>query len=163
MTLFIDPADLTPFAEIDLEKALAMIADAEATAITVAPCLLDPDDSTAISPALTAHQLAMVKAVLRGALLRWHDSGSGAVVQQSVGPFASTVDNRTVRRGMFWPSEIEQLQSICSASSAGGVFAIDLLASSSSSHLPWCTLSVGGTYCSCGADIAGEPIYEMGG
>lgn len=27
-------------------------------------------------------------------------------------------------------------------------------------HLPWCTLMMAGTYCSCGADIAGAPIYE---
>ncbi len=26
-------------------------------------------------------------------------------------------------------------------------------------HLPWCSLSLGATYCSCGVDIAGEPIY----
>ena len=27
-------------------------------------------------------------------------------------------------------------------------------------HRPWCSLMFGATYCSCGADIAGEPIYE---
>lgn len=29
-----------------------------------------------------------------------------------------------------------------------------------SPHLPWCSLNFGATYCSCGADIAGRPIYE---
>ena len=29
-----------------------------------------------------------------------------------------------------------------------------------SNHRPWCSLMLGATYCSCGADIAGEPIYE---
>ena len=29
-----------------------------------------------------------------------------------------------------------------------------------SAHRPWCSLMFGATYCSCGADIAGEPIYE---
>lgn len=29
-----------------------------------------------------------------------------------------------------------------------------------SGHLPWCSLNFGANYCSCGADIAGEPIYE---
>ena len=29
-------------------------------------------------------------------------------------------------------------------------------------HLPWCDLNFGGATCSCGADIAGEPIYEAG-
>lgn len=27
-------------------------------------------------------------------------------------------------------------------------------------HLPWCNLAFGANWCSCGADIAGEPIYE---
>ena len=30
-----------------------------------------------------------------------------------------------------------------------------------SSHLPWCSLMFGATYCSCGVDIAGEPIFEL--
>lgn len=39
-------------------------------------------------------------------------------------------------------------------------FAIDTLGEYTG-HLAWCTLSMGGTYCSCGVDIAGEPIYEL--
>ncbi len=30
------------------------------------------------------------------------------------------------------------------------------------SHLPWCNLMFGASYCSCGVDIAGEPIFEVG-
>lgn len=40
-----------------------------------------------------------------------------------------------------------------------GAFAIDMV-SRSTVHLPWCTLTLFGSYCSCGADIAGHPIYE---
>jgi len=29
-------------------------------------------------------------------------------------------------------------------------------------HRPWCNLNFGAAYCSCGADIAGAPIYEAG-
>lgn len=32
-----------------------------------------------------------------------------------------------------------------------------------SAHLPWCSLSMGAAYCSCGTDIAGAPIYEHDG
>jgi len=32
-----------------------------------------------------------------------------------------------------------------------------------SPHLPWCSLMFGATYCSCGTDIAGHPIYELVG
>jgi hypothetical protein len=43
-----------------------------------------------------------------------------------------------------------------------GAFAIDMVPSATR-HLPWCTLMMGGNYCSCGTDIAGRPIYELGG
>lgn len=35
-------------------------------------------------------------------------------------------------------------------------------ASATSPHVPWCNLNFGARYCSCGTDIAGEPIYEVG-
>lgn len=47
------------------------------------------------------------------------------------------------------------------SSAGGGVFAIDTVPTVSS-HLPWCSLSMGAAYCSCGVDIAGVPIYEGG-
>ena len=47
------------------------------------------------------------------------------------------------------------------ASAGGGAYAIDTVGSVSS-HLPWCSLSMGAAYCSCGADIAGFPLYEGG-
>lgn len=30
-------------------------------------------------------------------------------------------------------------------------------------HLPWCSLTFGALYCSCGTDIADHPIYEFEG
>lgn len=44
-----------------------------------------------------------------------------------------------------------------------GAFAIDMVSSLGAAHLPWCSLMMGATYCSCGVDIAGVPIYELGG
>lgn len=46
------------------------------------------------------------------------------------------------------------------ASSKAGAFSIRP-GGDCSAHLPWCSLSMGAAYCSCGADIAGEPIYEL--
>lgn len=40
-----------------------------------------------------------------------------------------------------------------------GAFSVDTVACATS-HLPWCSFSLGALYCSCGADIAGFPIYE---
>ena len=45
---------------------------------------------------------------------------------------------------------------------ASGAFSIDGIGASSA-HLPWCSLMLGATYCSCGVDIAGIPIFEGGG
>lgn len=106
-------SDLTPFAEIPQDRAEAMIEDAMATAGVVAPCIEDSGFEHA----------AAAKAIIRGAILRWHEAGAGGVTQQQVnsGPFSqsTSIDSRTERRGMFWPSEIEQLQALCAASTRG--------------------------------------------
>lgn len=41
-------------------------------------------------------------------------------------------------------------------------FGVQIAGPLASVHLPWCNLNFGALYCSCGADIAGEPIYEAG-
>ena len=143
-------ADLEPFAEIELEKAEAMIADALAMAAVVAPCILEEDFA----------YTAAAKAIIRGAILRWNDAGSGALTQQGAGPFQVTMDTRQKRSGMFWPSEINQLQDLCAESGQAGAFTIDMLGVSSI-HADTCSLRFGANYCSCGADIAGFPIYEV--
>lgn len=102
---FIMPSDLEPFADIPEAKALAMIEDAEAQALLIAPCLSELEQGDA--------KLAAVRSILRGALLRWNDAGSGAIQQTQVGPFGQSIDTRQHRKGMFWPSEINDLQGIC--------------------------------------------------
>jgi hypothetical protein len=164
---FITPTDLVPFATIEAAKAAAMIEDAESMAILAAPCLpgllTAPADETPEAEALRLAKLAAVKAILRGAILRWDDAGSGAVqtTQEQNGPWGvqQTVAPQ-VRKSMFWPSELEQLQGICSSGQKGKAYSLDTAPGGASAHLPWCALMFGATYCSCGADIAGEPIFE---
>ncbi len=115
MGTFLTVGDLTPFASIATAKANAMIDDAEAMAVLAAPCI------TAVG---FTNQL-VVKAILRGAVLRWNDAGTGAVQAQTAGPFGQTLDTRQERRGMFWPSEIVQLQSLC-ADAQGGAYTVSL-------------------------------------
>lgn len=43
-----------------------------------------------------------------------------------------------------------------------GAYAVDLVGWRGTPHLPWCSLMMGATYCSCGVDIAGRPIFEGG-
>ena len=153
MGQFIGTTDLAPFAAIDEVKAAAMIEDAEATALLIAPCI---EDFTPDSP-----KRAAVKAILRAAILRWHDAGTGVVQQVSAGPFQQSIQVQA-RRSLFWPSEIEQLQGLCKHGDDKKAFAIDTVGRGGGGHLPWCNLMFGAGYCSCGADIAGAPIFEGG-
>lgn len=116
MAVIITPEDIAPFADIDPAKLEAMIADAVAMAVRVAPCLETTDDLGV---------LAAAKAIIRGAVLRWNDAGSGAVTQQTAGVFSQSIDTTKARRGMYWPSEINDLQGLCRTSGAGA-FMIDM-------------------------------------
>lgn len=43
-----------------------------------------------------------------------------------------------------------------------GAFSVDMVGGVRPVHLSWCSLNFGATYCSCGANLAGYPIYEGG-
>lgn len=109
MAVFVIVADLQVFSpDIDLVKAQGMIDDATALAVLAAPCIDD----------VTFTNTAAVKAILRAAILRWNEAGTGALSAQTAGPFGQTLDTRPDRKGMFWPSEIVQLQSLCASGSS---------------------------------------------
>ena len=150
---WIEPEDLAPFAEIPLAKAEAMIADALAMAKLAAPCIVDVN---------FAHPDAAL-AIIRGAILRWNDAGSGVRTQasDSVGPFTfSESYQQPARRALFWPSEIEQLKKLCTDSSAGKAWSYDTAAGTSVVHAEICSLYFGSADCSCGAILAGAPLWE---
>ena len=144
------PDDLAPFATIDDAKAEAMIEDALGMAKLLAPCIFDDDFE---------HDAA-AKAVLRGAVLRWNEAGQGAVTSLSALGFGQSFDTRQPRRGMFWPSEIEQLQSMCN-SREGGAYTIDTAPYDCPIHADVCNLNLGADWCSCGADLTlAGPLWE---
>lgn len=130
------------------------VAGANARAARVADCFADGD-----GPAPTDGQIAEAKLILVGAVIRWAQAGAGAYQSQTIGPFGVTLDTR--QRGGFnlWPSEITQLQDICKNGSESKAFAIDTVPCGSA-HSPICSIYFGGD-CSCGASIAGQPIYEQ--
>lgn len=144
--------DLAPFASIPEAKALAMIEDVLALAARVAPCILLEDFEHA----------GAARAILRSAVLRWHDAGSGAATQQTAGPFS--VSTSVARTSMFWPTEITNLQGLCSGAGdeSGGAYAIDTLPYRYPHHADICSLAFGALYCSCGADLTGSyPLWEV--
>ena len=145
-----------PTALQSAELIETMVAGANAKAARVAPCLVATD------PAPTADQLAEARLVLIGAVKRWAEAGAGSLQQQQAGPFGMSVDTRQRTGYNLWPSEITDLQAICSGGSVGReAFSIDTAPACSTTHVAWCNLAFGATYCSCGADIAGFPIYEL--
>ena len=156
MAIIIEVTDL-PTALQSAELIAVMVAGANARASRVAPCLVATGED-----APTYNQVDEAKLILLGAIKRWVEAGSGALQSQTAGPFSAVQDTRQRTGYNLWPSEITDLQAICSAGPVGRqAFSIDT-APAYSAHLPWCSLSMGATYCSCGVDIAGEPIYELG-
>lgn len=157
MADIITAADLPASLRAALGELLDMVlAGLNAKASRVAPCL-------ASSP--TAGQLAEAKLALVGIAKRWSDAGSGAFTQQTAGVFSVSSDTRQRAGYNLRPDEIEQLQEICKTGSSTGrmAFSVDTAPSGAGRHLPWCNLMFGATYCSCGVDIAGYPIYELDG
>lgn len=103
------------------ELAEQMITDAIAMAAITAPCI-EANDFPYTGAA---------KAIIRGAILRWHESGSGAAVSESVGagPYSKSVtyDTRQTRKSMFWPSELTELRKLCGKTTRSA-YSIDLAA-----------------------------------
>jgi hypothetical protein len=154
---YITADDLTPFAEIAPAKADEMIADAVAQAVLAAPCLLDEDE-------VPDHLAAAVKSVLRRVVLRWNDSGSGALQSERVGDVQFTHDTRQQPRALLWPSEIEQLQQVCtivSGGSTGKAFSVDAAPSGCRPrHALTCSVVLGANFCDCGAALTcGPPLF----
>ncbi|QSL99753.1 head-to-tail adaptor [Gordonia phage Ecliptus] len=152
MTEIIGPSDL-PVAVASDAMAETWINGANARASRVAPCL------SATYPPPSADQLAEAKLILVGAVIRWSQAGAGALQSRTAGPYGQVLDTR--QRGGFnlWPSEITQLQEICKTGDQGRAYAVDTV-QAGSSHSPICSLYFGGGDCSCGASLAGTPIFE---
>lgn len=70
--------------------------------------------------------------------------------------------SRTYRSGKGRVTILEEWWDLLAPAQNTGAFVIDTFATTSD-HLPWCSYTLGASYCTCGVDIAGVPIYELGG
>lgn len=70
--------------------------------------------------------------------------------------------SRTYRSGKGRVTILDEWWNLLSPDDSLVAFTIDTV-STSGVHLPWCSYTLGALYCSCGVDIAGTPIYELGG
>lgn len=144
MGQFIEVEDVMLFNQDEDEDVVeAMISDAEALATAQVPELLSLTDERG---------LKSIKAILRQAINRWIEAGSGAVVTESAGPFAQTLDTRALRRGTFFNAEIQQMATIAGRKKkTGKAFSIDM--AGFKSHVLTCSIHWSGP-CSCGlADV----------
>jgi hypothetical protein len=69
--------------------------------------------------------------------------------------------SRSYRSGKGRVTILDEWWSLLGLTAASGAFSVDMVGGGSR-HLPWCARMMGALYCSCGADIAGYPIYEGG-
>lgn len=58
---------------------------------------------------------------------------------------------------------IDEWWTLLGLTDTSGAFAIDMVPTIGSIHAPWCSLAFKASYCSCGADIAGRPIFGVDG
>lgn len=155
MGQYLQPEDVFPFVEVDLARLVILIEDAEVFATMVVPTLTEPSS-------ISADQRRQVKTILRRAVIREADAGTGSKVQESAGPYSYTVDTRSLRGASFLTEDEEEtLRTICGVGRSNQVFSVDVTPTLTE-HLPWCDLMFGGVTCTCGASLAGYPIYEGG-
>lgn len=157
MSMYLQPADVMPFTDVDTDRLAILIEDAEVFATMAAPPLADPLP-------LTDSQRAQVKTILRRAVIREADAGSGAKTQETAGPYSYTVDTRKSTDVSFLTEEEEDaLRGVVGIVKSTQAFNTDVTSAGYSLHLPWCDLMFGGLTCSCGVSLTGSyPIFEMG-
>lgn len=151
-----------PFATLDELKQrwpdFPVGADAHATVLLedASQFILDTVPTAGLAAEATRRRI--VCAVVRRAMPDASGMDGMESIQQTTGPFSATF-KPVNPNGDFYLTKQEQ-----KALGAGlqRAFGVSITGSTASIHLPWCDLNFGGLTCSCGADIAGEPIYEAG-
>lgn len=69
--------------------------------------------------------------------------------------------SKTFRSGKGRVTILDEWWTLLGLVPASGAFGVDMLGLGTV-HLPWCASLLGANYCSCGADLAGIPIFEGG-
>ena len=156
--------DVTPFPFATLSDLQArwpdfpVGADAHATVLLEDASQFILDTVPTAGNAVPATRRRIVCAVVRRAMPDADGMDGMESVQQSGGPFSVTMKPINPA-GDFYLTKQERK---ALGDGATRAFGVQIAGPVAGVHLPWCSLNLGATYCSCGVDIAGEPIYEVG-
>lgn len=163
MASFATPNDLAqrwrPLSSAETTRAEVLLADASAIIRAECPGI---DTKTTVVPPATAPEIdpgipkMIACAMVKRAMLVTTDADGVSATQQTAGPFSqSTTFSNPM--GNLYLTKAEKRLLGCGAQAA---FTVPMSTTGATMHAPWCNLMFGAAYCSCGADIAGRPIYE---
>lgn len=149
-----------PFATLSELKArwpdFPVGADAHATVLLedASQFILDTVPSAGLASEATRRRI--VCSVVRRAIPSQDGMDGMESIQESTGPFSQTF-KPVNPSGDFYLTKSEKQALGYGVQRA---FGVQIAGCDTAQHLLWCSINFGATYCSCGADIAGEPIYE---
>ena len=131
-------------------------ADAHATILLedASQFILDTVPSAGLASASTRRRI--VCSVVRRAIPSQDGMDGMESIQESTGPFSQTF-KPVNPSGDFYLTKSEKQALGFGVQRA---FGVQIAGCDTGQHLPWCSINFGALYCSCGVDIAGEPIYE---
>lgn len=157
-------ADVLPFPFATLQEFKDRWPDAPVGIDAHATVLLEDasqfilDLVPAAGSASEATRRRVVCAVVRRSMEAGASEGAGLeTFQQSAGPFSYSAKPANPH-GDFYLTKAEK-QALSGAQKA---FSVPIGGATGPYHAEWCSLNFGANYCSCGADIAGYPIYGDG-
>jgi hypothetical protein len=154
-------AEPFPFATLDELKArwpdFPSGADAHANVLLedASQFILDTVKSSVDAAAATRRRI--VCAVVRRAMSASESDTQGLEsFQANTGPYAFS-GKPANPHGDFYLTKAEKT---ALGEGTQKAFGVQVGGAGDVEHLPWCSLNFGALYCSCGADIAGTPIFE---
>lgn len=112
----------------------------------------------AVPPTLDAGIPRMIVCKMVQRAMQSGGDGAVSAVQQTAGPFSQSTSYANPQGDLYLTKAERKMLGLGRASA----FSIDTRMNRCSGHLPWCSLMFGAVYCSCGVDIAGHPIFEVG-
>lgn len=141
------------------EAATAGVLLGDASAMVRSECP-DVDARLALVPPLIDPAILkmIVCSMVKRSMIAGADVEGVTSTQQTAGPFSQS-QSFSNPMGNLYLTKAERKMLGCGGQEA---FTVALAPLPGSVHRPWCSLAFGATYCSCGADIAGYPIYEAG-